>query len=405
MLDKFIVLNRDEIIARTRARVMARTLPKPCDLELTNGIPVFLDQLGEALRRALSSVGVNHEEIGKSASDHGHDLLRMGLTVGQVVHDYGDICQVVTGLAIEQKTAISNDEFRTLNMCLDDAIAEAVTAYSRLRERRITDEENERLGILAHELRNLIQAALLSFDLIKSGRVTSSGSTGMILSRSLIGLRELVDRELAEVRLNAGIERKELIGVAQLVEEIAIAASLHAQVSDVNFEVTSVDPTVTIEGDRPIVAAAIANMLQNAFKFTCKKGVVSLRASATADRVLFEVEDECGGLPPGKSAELFASFTQRSADRSGLGLGLTICARAAQANGGEIYVRDLPGKGCVFTLDLPRKPPPPPALVVDDDAGENLADPQSDKGTAVAPLRMIKQPIAQGVAGLRSDTA
>jgi len=53
------------------------------------------------------------------------------------------------------------------------------------------------------------------------------------------------------------------------------------------------------------------------------------------------------------SEDLFSPFQQRGADRSGIGLGLTICRRAAAANGGELRVRDLPGKGCVFTLDLP----------------------------------------------------
>ena len=116
---------------------------------------------------------------------------------------------------------------------------------------------------------------------------------------------------------------------------------------------------MTIEGDRQILAAAVSNLLHNAFKFTRKHGHVSLTARATADRVLFDIEDECGGLPPGKPEELFRPFEQRGTDRSGIGLGLSICLKAAKANAGEIHVRDLPGKGCVFTLDLPRKPPPP----------------------------------------------
>jgi signal transduction histidine kinase len=103
-----------------------------------------------------------------------------------------------------------------------------------------------------------------------------------------------------------------------------------------------------------VVAAAITNLLQNAFKFTRQGSRISLTARATKERVLFEIEDECGGLPAGKTEELFRPFEQRSADRSGVGLGLSICLRAAKANSGEIHVRDLPGKGCIFTLDLPR---------------------------------------------------
>jgi signal transduction histidine kinase len=99
----------------------------------------------------------------------------------------------------------------------------------------------------------------------------------------------------------------------------------------------------------------MSNLLQNAFKFT-PSGTVALTARATEERVFLEVADECGGLPPGKAEELFRPFAQRSADRSGLGLGLAIALRSARACGGELRVRDVPGHGCVFTIELPRQP-------------------------------------------------
>jgi signal transduction histidine kinase len=299
---------------------------------------------------------VAHEQIGASAGRHGLDLLRMGLTIGQVVHDYGDVCQTVTELAVQQDAAIPGDEFRVLNLCLDDAIAEAVTEYARQREHAIAGEGSERLGILAHEMRNLLNTATLTFESIKSGRVAAGGSTGVVHAGSLIGLRDLVDRSLADVRLDAGIEHIECISAAGFVDEIEIGASLQARACGVHFALASVGRAVTIEGDRQNLAAAVSNLLQNAFKFSRKQGRVTLTVRATADRVLFEVEDECGGLPLGKVDDFFRPFEQRGADRSGVGLGLSICLKAAKASGGEIRVRDIPGQGCVFTLDVPRKP-------------------------------------------------
>lgn len=117
--------------------------------------------------------------------------------------------------------------------------------------------------------------------------------------------------------------------------------------------------TVIVEADRQILTAAIANLVQNAIKFTPKRGKVSLTTHTTHDRVLIEVEDQCGGLPEGKAEELFEPFSQRGTDRSGLGLGLSICLKAVRAFDGELTVRDLPGHGCVFTIDLPKQPPPP----------------------------------------------
>src|SRR6202034_3986997 len=105
-----------------------------------------------------------------------------------------------------------------------------------------------------------------------------------------------------------------------------------------------------------------ANLAQNALKFTRPGTTVKLGASTTTDRVLISVEDECGGLPPGRAENLLKPFTQRSHDKSGLGLGLAICHKAAKAMAGELHIRDLPGKGCICTLDLPKQPPPPTSI-------------------------------------------
>src|SRR5688572_10003308 len=111
MLHEFIAVNRDEIIRRCRAKVAKRLVPPPTEAEIDHGVPVFLDQLGNALRLGLTS----SPEISRSAIRHGHDLLLQGFTVSQVVHDYGDVCQAITELAIELEAPISTDDFRTLN--------------------------------------------------------------------------------------------------------------------------------------------------------------------------------------------------------------------------------------------------------------------------------------------------
>jgi signal transduction histidine kinase len=357
MLDAFILSNRASVIARAKLRVASRASATSSAVGAASGIPIFLDQLCDALRRAKSTDVVDHRQIGETAGQHGLDLLRVGLTIGQVVHDYGDVCQTITELVVEQDASISAEEFRTLNLCLDDAIAEAVTAYAGQREHAVADLGTERLGVLAHELRGSLNTAMLSFESIQSGRVAAGGSTGVVHARSLLALRELIDRSLVDVRLDLGKERHDPISVADLVGELEIGTLMQAQARGLRLVVTSVDAAVTVEGDRQILAATVSNLLQNAIKFTKRESQVSLTVTATADRVLFEVEDQCGGLPPGKAEDLFRPFEQRGSDRSGLGLGLSICLRAAKASDGELRVRDLPGAGCVFTLDLPRMTP------------------------------------------------
>lgn len=355
MLEAFITTHRDAIITEARTRVGLRESARLDDSALENGIPVFLDQLGVALARARSGDASNHEALTRTAGRHGHELLRMGLSIGQVVHAYGDVCQAITSLAMDKAVRIPTDEFKTLNLCLDDAIAGAVTEYALHRDVDVEALGAERLGVLAHELRNHLNTAMLAFEIIQGGGVPAGGSTAILLGRSLNGLRDLIDRSLAEARLDAGLVRLEKFSVADFIHEVEIGASIQARARGRVFAVSSVDPTLMVEGDRQTLAAALSNLLQNALKFTPELGHVSLTVRENGDRVIFDVEDACGGLPPGKIEELFVPFAQRGADRSGVGLGLSICLKAAKMNGGELRARDLPGKGCVFTLDLPKK--------------------------------------------------
>jgi signal transduction histidine kinase len=356
MLQEFIGLNRDEIIRRCRAKVAARSSPPPTRAEIDHGVPMFLDQLGVVLGGETTSTVA----ISNSALQHGHDLLLQGFTVSQVVRDYGDVCQSITELALETNAPITIEEFRTLNRCLDDAIAGAVTEYGREREQSLPDgkaaREERRQGFFTHELGNLINTGLMAFEILKAGNVGLGGSTGAVLQRSLMGLRALVGRSIAEVRLAEGIQNKEPFSVPAFIEEIGPAAVLEGISRGVGLTIAPVEADVNILADRQVLAAVVANLLQNAFKFTRRGTMVTLRVGAGTDRVRIEVQDECGGLPAGNVDDLFQPFEQRSANRTGLGLGLAFCRTAVEANGGLISARTLPGEGCVFSIDLPRVP-------------------------------------------------
>ena len=197
----------------------------------------------------------------------------------------------------------------------------------------------------------------MSFELLKRGAVGVGGSTGAVLGRSLSNLRHIIDRALAEVRLEAGLaQEKERMRLWEFMEEVEVLASFEANQKGLALSVTCVDEGAEVEIDRHILASAIGNLLQNAFKFTDPGGTITLSTSVTADRVLIEIQDECGGLLPGSIEELFQPFEQRNIDRSGLGLGLAITRKGVEANGGEVHVRNMPGKGCVFSVSLPRAP-------------------------------------------------
>ena len=372
MLHEFLTSNRGDLIERCRLKVARRSAPRVTPAELTHGIPLFLDQLiktleveqtSEPLRSRKVSGPAGGEpamsEIGTTATLHGRELSLQGFTVEQVVHDYGDLCQAITDLAFERGAPIEIDEFRTLNRCLDNGIADAVTEYAFQRNSLVQNSEvkalNERLGFLAHELRNHLHTATLAVTAIKAGTAGISGATGAVLDRSLIGMRSLIDRSLADVRIAAGMpHRHQLISLADFISDVKISASLEAESRGCIFTVGDVDPQLALDVDREMLFSSIGNLLQNAFKFTHLLTEVSLSAYAVADRIRIDVADHCGGLPTGTADNVFPPFKQRSADKSGMGLGLSICRRGVEANSGTLRVRDIPDTGCVFTIDLPR---------------------------------------------------
>jgi signal transduction histidine kinase len=353
MLHEFISSHRQEIIVRTRAKVALRTAPRPTNDELTNGVPLFLDQLVDILRQEAARFPPNGGAMGRSATQHGGDLLKQGFSIAQVVHDYGDVCQAVTELAMDMQIPITTEDFHTLNRCLDNAIASAVTEYSRQREMDSSGADVRRQGFFAHELRNHLNTAMLAFQVVRSGKVGVTGSTIDVLERSLRGIRELVDRSVSEVRLASGAHQRERLRVADFIEEMEINGSIEATSRGLRFSVGPTDRQLHVDVDRHLLASAVSNLLQNAFKFTRPSSHVWLRTGSTSDHVSIEVEDECGGLRPGAAEALFLPFERHGPNRAGLGLGLAISRQAVEVDGGKLSVRDIPGKGCVFIVEMP----------------------------------------------------
>lgn len=199
MLHEFLEANREELIARCRQKAARRIAPRPTPSQLQYGIPQFLGQLiatfhaeqtPEARARRKDSsplrptLALVPPEMTSTATKHGTEMLEHHFSVDQVVHDYGDLCQALTELAMEKGVSISVDEYHTFNRCLDDAIADAVSAYSR---------GNRQAELPAPEMRNLVDSAITSFATIKGGVVGLQGSTSALHEATLVALRNLLD--------------------------------------------------------------------------------------------------------------------------------------------------------------------------------------------------------------------
>src|SRR5215213_7788419 len=174
MLHEFLKDHRGDLIERCRLKVAHRHSPSATGTELEHGIPLILNQLAEALAReeefpmpAVQAIRGDSpdtpawRESSRTAGLHGGELFKLGYTVAQVVHDYGDLCQAITEAAIANQALITVDEFHTLNRLLDNSIANAVSAFGILQQSSSHDARNrpemhQRVGTLAEEQRKLL---------------------------------------------------------------------------------------------------------------------------------------------------------------------------------------------------------------------------------------------------------
>jgi signal transduction histidine kinase len=351
MLHTFIAEHRDQITRRATALSRARD-PRLHAESPTAEVLSFLGQVTATLQHGVTAGSEVVTAINSKAAKNGAEMLRAGHPIVEVVQSYGDVCQAVTSLAAEAQVQISSDDFCIFNRCLDDAIGNAVTEHTRITAATRDVAEVQRLGFVAHELRDQLQTARLSLAVLKSSRAPVESLAGQLLETAHDNIAKLIERTLSDVRLAAGVQQREGVLIGPFLNEIAATAELHAKHRGLTFKIDA-ETTGSIEADRQLLSSAVMNLVHNALKFTKPGGKVWLKARTSATRLSVAVEDQCGGIPD-SARGVFASFAdRRGADRTGLGLGLSIAKRVVRAHNGDITVRNLPHVGCVFTIDMP----------------------------------------------------
>ena len=356
MLHDFMTRERSSILSVAKQKANETQGSRKRSDAVEEGWGIFYDELIGLLSR--DQPFEFHAEKGlhtAEAQKQGKEYLRLGYTVSEVVHSYGVLCQAVTALAGKLNIEITPREFQQLNLSLDTVIAEAVTEFEKDRRTNFDTAEVKRLGFLAHELRNYLQSAMIALETIQSGSVGVQSLTGGVLQGSLEKMTELIDTALTEVRLRSEPEAYiRRARVFEIMSEVGVTVSPVARAKNIVLQMQG-DSRIEVNVDWQLLVSALSNLVQNALKFTKHGGTVQVRTREEGDRVLIEVEDECGGISEPTFATLFESGAQRGNDRTGMGLGLAISKQAIERNNGVLRVENLSGKGCIFIIDLPQQ--------------------------------------------------
>jgi signal transduction histidine kinase len=360
-LHELLETKRDDVMVRWRARVevvvgVAGMSPS----ELVDHLPKFLLEIATALRddAGLPAAGQSPESS-STAAVHGGQRLRLGFSLDAVVREYGALRQAIIATARDLGTQLTERERDIVVDSTIVGIAHAVTEYARQRDAELLRLANEHYAFVAHELRNPLSSAMMALHLLHSkGLLPKEDRSVRALERALQSTTELVEETLQSARVASGIDlRRQSTTLKALFAEAETGATSEAEAKGIGLRIT-IAHDGPIEVDRRLICSAVGNLLRNGVKYSHEGGTVEVRGRVAEGRITIEVEDSCGGLAPGMVEAAFAPFVRldpgESGQRtSGFGLGLAIAKQAVDAHGGNIRVQNLPGKGCIFVLELP----------------------------------------------------
>jgi two-component system, OmpR family, sensor kinase len=248
-----------------------------------------------------------------------------------------------------------------------DELGELSEAFDEMAERleSLIRAEKELLANVSHELRTPMARLRVALELLdESPELARRYVPG--LTQDLSELERMLEDIMATTRLEIGRGTPELLlrRAATSAIELARAAASRARERwpDVAIEVREGAPAAGLEADPVLVRRLIENLIDNAAKHSNGRGPVSvsvsLVASGAAPGVEVRIEDRGEGVAQADLARVFEPFfrvdTSRSRSTGGVGLGLTLARRIAEAHGGSIRIESRLGEGTTATVWLPR---------------------------------------------------
>jgi two-component system sensor histidine kinase KdpD len=230
----------------------------------------------------------------------------------------------------------------------------------RLRLREVDRTRTALLAAVSHDLRNPLAAAKVAVASLRSTDVTFSEEDRAEL---LATIEESTDRLSVLVANLLDMSRIHTGSVSVALTEVDLADAVRGSIAPLaggaRIEV-DLPQDVLVVADAGLLDRVLANICENALKYTPESARVRIDATVAADRVVLRIADTGPGISDHDQARLFAPF-QRLGDvpqQEGVGLGLAVARGFTEAMGGTIATEDTPGGGLTFVLDLPAAPRP-----------------------------------------------
>jgi len=275
-------------------------------------------------------------------------LERMGDTARSIAA--GDLSRRVAPSSSSTEVGRLGMALNTMLKQLEQAFAERTASEQRLRH-FVSDA--------SHELRTPLTSMRGYAELLqRNPEVTDADHATAVrrIEEEAVRMGVLVDDLLLLARLDQGRPLEhDRVDLAALVDDACADARAADGTRVITAQVATAMATV---GDAMRLRQAVGNLVRNALVHTAASTPIEVELSASDGSAIIDVIDHGPGIPPGQAGRIFERFHRadpdRSRDQGGSGLGLSIAAAVVAAHGGSLSVRDTPGGGATFRIELSR---------------------------------------------------
>ncbi|HEU4508940.1 MAG TPA: sensor histidine kinase [Pyrinomonadaceae bacterium] len=359
-LGQLIETHRTELLSDWHRQVGLLSGAEQLDAPtITDHIPQLLVELSESLQ----SDRMQDSVIG-SPAEHGVQRWRVGFDITEVVAEYGILRTCIYRLAEKYHLPLTSNTASIVNTVFDNAVAQAIKAYSTHMAVELQKRREEHLSFVIHDLRTPLQAVSLATTMLERTVADELKTEPFVASLSMLRrnigrLDVLIKRVLQEEgNLQLGdaprVERREF-DLWSLVENIIhdlypIASDAHSTL------VNNVPPDMTMFADARLLGQVFQNLISNAIRFTPNgKVIIGAQIPDGNGVVRCWVEDNGTGIDPERLDRIFEKLeTDQQPDKRGVGLGLAIVKQIVELHGGTVAVESRVGEGSKFTLEIPR---------------------------------------------------
>lgn len=357
------------------------TKPRPEHKEADEDLRIYRDDTDRALAEKWADIEAKSDEAISRARERADAALRAARGEADRRADDAGALDQASG-AIAERRSLEEDVVWGERAAADESVRRERAEHARVLssllplERDKTDRQlwterarsddalshrDDFLGIVSHDLRNLLSGIVLSVELLarddsahgeESGPAVAAKRIRRYAARMSRLINDLVDVVSIESgKLATTLERGDAVALlAETVETFQPAASEKG----ISVELEVVERCLPADFDQERVLQVLSNLVSNALKFTAPGGRIRVRGEPAGGELRLSVSDTGPGIPDDLLELVFERFWQAGGkDRRGLGLGLYICRSIAEAHGGRIWVESRLGEGSTFYFTIP----------------------------------------------------